>query len=197
MKTKSRDALGKTAVFTLASLPFLDGLWRISTGSRLGGNPVETLEHLSGEWAVYLLLVTLAMTPARQLFGWRWPLKVRRMLGLFSAFYVALHIACYLWLDLGFAWDEVWRELTGRPTITVGAVAALGMTVLAVTSPKIAVRKLGRRWLPLHRSVYLVAVLAVVHVAWKGKDGDEVALLYGVLLIALLLPRFGAVLKRG
>lgn len=195
MHLRTRDTLAKLAVFCLAGLPFVDGLWRIRSGERLGGNPIETLEHLSGEWAMYCLLATLAITPLRQLLNWRWPLKVRRMLGLYSAFYVAVHIACYLWLDLDFAWGDVWRELTGRPTITVGGVAAIGMLVLAVTSPREVVRKLGRRWSLVHRSVYAVAVLAVVHVAWKGKDGGEQALLFGALLIVLLLPRFVAVAK--
>ncbi len=194
MKTM-RDRLGKPSVFLLAALPLADGIWRVMSGTRLGGNPVETLEHLSGQWALYLLAITLSLTPMRVLLGWRWQLRLRRMLGLYAAFYALIHVVCYLWLDLGFAWDEVWTELIGRPTITVGALAALGLLLLSLTSPKAAVRRLGKRWAPLHRMVYLVAVLAVVHVAWKGKDGAEDALLYGVILIALLVPRFAQILK--
>ncbi len=196
MNTKTRDTLGKVGVFALASVPLLDGIWRVTSGTRLGGNPIETLEHLSGQWALYLLAITLALTPLRTLFGWRWQLKLRRMLGLFAAFYALVHVVCYVWLDLGFAWDEIGTELIGRPTITIGAVAALGLLVLALTSPRAAVRRLGKRWQPLHRSVYLIAVMAVVHVAWKGKDGGEDALVYALVLIALLLPRFAVLAKK-
>lgn len=180
--------LVKPAVFLLCLLPA--GLLTLDAlGNELGANPVEALLHATGDWTLRLLLVTLAATPLRRLAGWDWPIRLRRMLGLFTFFYGVLHFGVYLVLDRELLWSEILVDVVERPYITLGFLAFLILTALAATSPKFMVRRLGRRWKRLHRSVYAAAVLGVVHFWWLVKADISEPLIYAVILGLLLGAR--------
>jgi len=176
----------KPAVFLVALLPlgyYGWGAWHDS----LGANPLEAVTRGMGTWTLNFLLVTLAITPVRKLTGWAGAQRLRRMLGLFAFFYASLHLACYLWFDQFFAWGEIGRDIVKRPFITVGMAAFALLVPLAATSSNYAIRKLGgRRWQALHRSVYVIAILAVVHYSWLVKADQAQPLLYGGILALLL-----------
>lgn len=154
---------------------------------RLGANPIEAVTHATGEWALRLLLITLAVTPLRRFTGLHWLIRLRRMLGLFAFFYVSLHLAAYVWLDLYFDWNAIALDILERPFVTVGFAAFVLMVPLAVTSTQAAMRRMGgRRWQALHRSVYGIAILAVVHYWWLVKADITEPLIYALILAALL-----------
>ena len=179
----------KPVVFLLclvpAALMLLDVL-----ESRLGANPVEALLHRTGDWTLILLLVTLAVTPVRRISGWAWLIRLRRMLGLFAFFYAVLHFTVYLWLDRQLSLDEIAVDILERPYITLGFVALLILVLLAATSPKAMVRRLGRRWKVLHRAVYAAAILGVCHFWWLVKADVTEPAIYAVCLAALLAARY-------
>lgn len=184
----------KTFVHALALTPAAILAWQIRaeylTGSGgLGADPVAEIEHRLGLWALRLLLITLAITPLRQLTGQAVLLRFRRMLGLYAFFYATLHFAAYLILDLRGYWTQIFEEIAKRPYITVGFVAWLLLIPLAVTSTQAAIRWLGRRWGLLHKAVYAIAVLAVLHFWWLVKSDIREPLLYATLLTALLAWR--------
>lgn len=178
----------KTAVFLLCLAP-LGALGARIAGGEVPPNPVETLTHFTGDWALRLLLVTLAVTPLRRLSGWGWLLRLRRMLGLFAFFYAVLHLATYLWLDQFFDWGAIAEDVLERPYITLGFAAFLVLVPLAVTSTRGWVRRLGRRWQILHRGVYVAAVLAVLHFLWLVKGDPTEPLIYAGVLALLLAAR--------
>ncbi len=180
--------LGKPLVFLLCLGPLMVLMGRIA-GNDLGPNPVEAVVHFTGLWALRLLLVTLAVTPLRRVTGLPWLVRFRRMLGLFAFFYAVLHFTAYLVLDRTLVWDEVLKDLTERPYITLGFSALVLLVPLAVTSTRGWVRRLGRRWQRLHRLVYGIAVLGVLHFLWLVKADLREPLLYAVLLAALLAAR--------
>ena len=183
---------GKPAVFVLCLLPLALMVW-LAAMDRLGANPVEAVLHFTGDLALRLLLVTLAVTPLRRLTGLPWLVRFRRMLGLFAFFYAVLHFAVYLVLDRSLDWGEIVTDLAKRPYIMVGFAAFVLLVPLAVTSTRGWVRRLGRRWQQLHRAVYLIAVLGVLHFLWLVKADLREPLVYaGVLavLLALRLPWF-------
>jgi len=153
---------------------------------RLGANPFEALTRESGEWTLRFLLVTLLMTPLRDAFHQAWPLQLRRMLGLYSFFYACLHLLTYLWFDQFFDWQEITKDILKRPFITVGIAAWLLLIPLAATSTNRMMRHLGRRWKSLHRSVYLIATLGVLHFIWLVKADLREPLIYAVILLILL-----------
>lgn len=167
-------------------------LWLLHDAYRgqLGADPVAELTHRSGDWALRLLLLTLAVTPLRRLSGWRWPLRYRRMLGLHTFAYACLHFSVYLVLDLGGYWAQILDDVVKRPFITVGFLAWLGLLPLAATSNRAAMRRLGRRWGLLHRLVYPIAVLAVLHFIWQVKADLREPLIYAAVLGVLLLARW-------
>jgi sulfoxide reductase heme-binding subunit YedZ len=176
----------KPLVFIACLLPLALLLWRVMSGS-IGPNPVQAITHDTGDWALRLLLATLAMTPLRRLTGWGWPVQLRRMLGLFAFFYAALHFSTYLWLDQFFDWEAVVADIAKRPYITVGFAALLLMLPLAVTSTRGWQRRLGRNWKRLHRLVYGIGLLGVLHYLWLVKaDLLEPAIYAGVLALLLL-----------
>ncbi len=176
----------KTALFILCLLPlahYAAGLWQ----DTLGANPIEALTRGLGDWALRLLLITLAVTPLRRLSGWAWLLKLRRMLGLFAFFYASLHLIAYLWLDQFFDWAEIGRDILKRPFITIGMATFLLLAPLAATSTKAMIRRLGgQRWQRLHRLIYPAALLAVLHFTWMVKVDVREPALYGVILAVLL-----------
>lgn len=178
----------KPVLFVACLLPLA---WLIAqaVGNRLGANPVEALTHATGLWALRLLLLTLAMTPLRRVTGWAWPLRVRRMLGLFAFGYVLAHFTVWLVLDRALDWSTVGEDIVKRPFITVGIAALVLLVPLAVTSTNGWMRRLGRRWKQLHRLVYVIAVLAVLHFLWLVKADLLEPGIYGALLAVLLVAR--------
>ena len=184
--TAGTIAAVKALVFVLCLLPALDLAlgWRADT---LGANPIETITRASGEWALRLLLITLAVTPLRRFSGLHWLLRLRRMLGLFAFAYAFGHFTIYLWLDQFFDWNAIALDILDRPFITVGFAAFVLLIPLAATSNGFAIRRLGgRRWQALHRSVYAIAILAVLHFWWLVKsDLREPALYAGIAAVLL------------
>lgn len=193
--------VAKTLVHLLALTPAAILGWQIRqemlTGSGgLGADPVAEIEHRLGLWALRLLMITLAITPLRQLTGKPVVLRFRRMLGLYTFAYATLHLAAYLVLDLRGYWTQIFEEIVKRPYITVGFAAWLLLVPLAVTSTQASMRWLGRRWGLLHRAVYLVAILAVLHFWWLVKSDIREPALYAGILIALLGWRLWKRLRR-
>jgi sulfoxide reductase heme-binding subunit YedZ len=182
----------KPALFVLALLPFFALVWGASTG-QLGANPAETLIRETGDWALRFLCITLAITPIRVVLGLAPLVRLRRMVGLFTYFYGGLHLLTYAWFDMGFDAAEIVRDIAKRPFILVGFLSFLILTPLAATSFNRAVKALGaRRWQALHKSVYLIAGLVLLHFFWMraGKnDFNEVAA-YAAILMVLLGWRF-------
>lgn len=184
--TYAKTAVHLAALAPLAILGWQ--MWQVATtgNDALGPDPVAEVEHRLGLWALRLLLVTLAVTPLRQLTGWNALARFRRMLGLYAFAYATLHFAAYLGLDLRGYWTLVFEDIAKRPYITVGFLAWLLLVPLAITSTSGWMRRLGRRWLRLHQVVYAVAVLAVLHFWWLVKsDLREPALYAGILALLL------------
>ena len=179
----------KAAVFLAALVPLAAIAARVAAGD-LGANPVETLLHHFGEWALRLMLVTLAVTPVRRLTGWNQAVRLRRMLGLFAFFYAVLHLATYVVLDRSLLLSEILEDLTDRPYITVGFAAFVLLVPLAATSTNAMVRRLGgRRWRRLHRVAYAAAIGGVVHYWWLVKADVREPLVYAAILTLLLALR--------
>lgn len=155
-------------------------------GFSLGADPVKELLNTFGQSGLNLLMLTLCVTPIRRSTGWNRLIVFRRMLGLFSFFYIVLHFLTYALLDLGLQWDTLLVDIADRPYITVGFTALMLMVPLAVTSTNGFQRRLGRRWVKLHRLVYLIAILGVVHYWWQVKIDISDPLLYAILLAVLL-----------
>jgi sulfoxide reductase heme-binding subunit YedZ len=153
---------------------------------QLGANPFEALTRQSGEWTLRFLLVTLLMTPLRNILHQAWPLQLRRMLGLYSFFYACLHLLTYLWFDQFFDWQEITKDILKRPFITAGITAWLLLLPLALTSTNGMMRRLGRNWKRLHRSIYLIAILGVLHFIWLVKADLREPLIYTAILTLLL-----------
>jgi len=178
----------KPLAFAAALLPLSWLVWG-AFADALGANPAEALIRATGDWTLRFLCLTLAVTPLRQWTGWQALARLRRMLGLFTFFYGALHFLCFAWLDMGFELDAIVRDIAKRPFILVGSAALLLMLPLAATSFSAAIRALGaKRWQALHRAVYATAALAVLHFFWMraGKnDFAEVAVYAGVLAVLL------------
>ncbi|WP_150627029.1 protein-methionine-sulfoxide reductase heme-binding subunit MsrQ [Pandoraea captiosa] len=189
----------KVVVFGVALLPLLRLVFYGFT-DRLGANPVEFITRSTGTWTLVMLCITLAVTPLRRLTGFSWWLRFRRMLGLFAFFYGALHFATYFWLDQWFDWGSILRDVTGkRPFITVGFAAFVLMVPLALTSPHAMVRRLGgRRWQRLHRAIYAIAVLAILHYWWMkaGKNDLAQPAIYAIVVAGLLGARLFWALRR-
>lgn len=181
----------KPLVFAAALLPLA---WLVGKGlsGGLGANPIEATTRFLGDWALNMLLVTLAVSPLRRLTGWGAVARLRRMLGLFAFFYAALHVMSYVGLDQFFAWREIWADVVKRRYITAGMAAFVILTALAATSPKAAVRALGgRTWQRLHRLVYGAGILVIVHYFWMIKADLTRPAVYAVVLALLLAERVG------
>jgi sulfoxide reductase heme-binding subunit YedZ len=181
----------KPALFAACLVPFALLVHGAVTGG-LGANPVERVTHVTGEWGLHFLLLTLAVTPLRRLTGWIWLLRLRRMLGLFVFFYASLHLLTWAWLDKELSWPLIVADISERPYVTVGFAAWLLLVPLALTSTRAAMRRLGRRWQQLHRLVYAVGVLAILHYLWLVKADLLQPLLYALVLAVLLALRWPA-----
>lgn len=183
--------VAKPAVFGLALLPFAWLLFGAATDG-LGPNPAEALIRSTGDWTLRFLCLVLAVTPLRVITGSAALARFRRMLGLFVYFYVALHLLSYSWLDMGFEIADIARDIAKRPFILVGFSAAVLLTALAATSFNRAVKAMGaRRWQMLHRLVYLVALLALLHFFWMraGKNDFAEVAVYAAIVGLLLAWR--------
>jgi methionine sulfoxide reductase heme-binding subunit len=181
----------KVAVFLVCLIPFGDLVWRIIK-SDLGPNPVEFLQHATGDWTLRFLVFTLCITPFRKLFKLPDLIRFRRMLGLFAFFYVSLHFLTYLGPDQSFDVSGMWKDVAKRPFITVGFTAFVLLIPLAITSTAGWIRRIGgKRWQMLHRSIYVAAVCGVIHYYWLVKSDVRKPLFYGTLVATLLLWRLG------
>jgi methionine sulfoxide reductase heme-binding subunit len=183
--------LVKPLVFSVCIGPALWLLYAVfadlTRGTRyLGPDPASYLALETGTWAIWMLIAGLALTPIRYLFNMPYAWRLRRMLGLFSFFYVSLHLFVFVAFILEWEWDELGREILERPYITIGFTAFAMMLPLAITSTDAMRRKMGRHWKRLHRIVYLVNVLAVMHVIWIIRSSYGEAFLYMVLVLMFL-----------
>lgn len=175
----------KPAVFLLALVPFALLLVR-ALQNNLGPDPAQEFSIETGEWTLRFLLITLALTPLRDLTGQSEFVRQRRMLGLFALFYATVHLLGWMTFILGFRWFAIVEELVERPYITVGFTSYLILFALGATSPKAMVRKLGKNWKRLHRLVYLASILGVVHLLWILRTDIGEAVLYGSIVFVLL-----------
>jgi sulfoxide reductase heme-binding subunit YedZ len=176
----------KLILFAACLVPAALLAYRAFVTGDLGINPVETLTHETGQWALRLLLATLAVTPLRRLTGWNRLIAVRRMLGLFAFFYAILHLSIWVVFDHYFTLPTMLEDVVKRPFITAGTLALLTMVPLALTSTKGSIRRLGKRWQTLHRLIYVSAAAAVVHFLWKEKVIINETLMYAGILAVLL-----------
>lgn len=175
----------KTLAHVLALAP---AAWLLAQAlnNELGADPVAALTHGTGEWALRLLLLSLAMTPLRLLLKQSWPIRFRRLIGLYAFFYASLHFAIYLFLDLGSYWSQIGADIIKRPFITVGFIAWLLLLPLAITSNRWMMHRLKKNWQKLHKLAYVIAVLAVLHFWWLVKSDVREPLVYALILILLL-----------
>lgn len=185
----------KPAVFLLCLAPFgllVQGALR----GDLGANPLERVTDVTGQWGLRFLLITLAITPLRRLTGWTRLLRFRRMLGLFVFFYISLHFLTWVWLDQELSWANIVADIAKRPYVTVGFTAWLLLVPLALTSTRGMRRRLGRNWQRLHRLVYVIGVLGVLHYSWLVKADLLQPLIYAGLLAILVAVRWRPQLLR-
>ena len=180
-------AVVRAVVFAAALLPLLR-LVALGYADALGANPVEFVTRSTGTWTLVMLCLTLSVTPLRRLLGWPWLLRLRRMLGLYAFFYGTLHFTTWLWLDQWFDLSSMIADVVERPFVTVGFTAFVLMLPLAATSTQSMMRRLGRRWQELHRLVYAIAVLGVLHFWWHkaGKNDLAEPLVYAGVVAVLL-----------
>lgn len=181
----------KAVLFSAACMPFLR-LVIFTFTDQLGANPVEFITRNTGDWTLYFLCFTLAVTPLRRFTGWNWLVRLRRMLGLFAFFYASLHFLTFLWFDHFFDVAEMLKDVVKRPFITVGFGAFLLLIPLAATSTNAMIKRLGgKRWQLLHRLIYLIAPLGILHYWWMkaGKNDFSQPILFGLIVATLLLLR--------
>jgi sulfoxide reductase heme-binding subunit YedZ len=155
----------------------------------LGVNPVEEMTHRTGEWALRFLLITLSVTPIRRLTNMSWLIKIRRMLGLYVFFYAFMHFITYIWFDQYFDWMEILIDIPKRPFITVGFSAFILLIPLVITSNNIMMRRLKKNWVKLHKLIYVVAMLGVLHFLWVVKADTFEPLVYATILLVLFVYR--------
>ncbi len=177
----------KSIAFVLALVPFFALIYLVATDQLV--EPLQYITRNTGSWTLYFLCITLAVTPLRRLSGWNWLLKLRRMMGLYAFFYALLHFTTFLWFDHFFDVQEMLKDVAKRPFITVGFTAFVLLVPLAVTSTNGMVRRLGgKRWQMLHKLVYVIAPLGILHFWWMraGKHDFNKPILFGLIVLALL-----------
>ncbi len=176
----------KPLLFVLCLLPLVWLGWRAATGD-LGVNPIEAVNRFLGDWALRFLLISLAVSPVKEILGWPVVMRFRRMLGLFAFFYVALHLSSWIGLDQFFAWPHIWADIVKRPFITIGMLAFVLLAPLAATSTSRMIKRLGaKRWKRLHMLVYPAAALASLHFFMMVKADMREPALYAAVLALLL-----------
>lgn len=173
-------------VFGAMSAPLMWLAYLAFTGG-LGSNPIESINRFLGDWGLRMLLVALAATPLKIMFGWVWPVRMRRMLGLWAFAYVALHLSNYIVIDQFFAWDDIWKDIVKRKFITAGMIGFVIIFALAATSWNGAIKRMGAKaWKRLHRAVYVAGALGCLHYFWMVKaDLQGPAIHIGVLVFLL------------
>jgi len=188
----------KVPIFLFCLLPLGVLVWRALTAN-LGANPVEFIQHATGDWTLRFLVSTLSITPLRKLLKLPELIRFRRMLGLFAFFYACLHFLTYLGPDQSFDLAAIWRDVAKRPFITVGFTAFVLLIPLAITSTAGWIRRLGgRRWQMLHRAIYISAICGVIHYYWLVKSAVLRPLTYAAIVAVLLLWRLGDwLIRRG
>ena len=185
----------KPVLFVVLLIPIvLETYWFFTDA--LGANPIEAITRNTGEWALRILLLTLVVSPLRRITGWNELIKYRRMIGLFAFFYVCMHLSLYITLDKFFDFSEIIDDVIKRPFITAGFSAFLLLIPLAVTSTNKMVERLQHRWVQLHKLVYIVSILAVLHFWWMVKIDTREPAIYAVILAALLGFRIFFYIKR-
>ncbi|BCG62446.1 MAG: methionine sulfoxide reductase heme-binding subunit [Methyloprofundus sp.] len=183
--SKNSWSLIKIFVFLLSLAPFAL-LLQDTLQDQLGANPIETLHFRLGDWALRFLCLGLALTPLKKLLHQSWPIRFRRMLGLFAYFYACLHFLVYIVLDLSFSWEAFVDEVPQSPYILVGLFTFLLLTPLALTSSQYMQKCLGKTWVQLHKLVYLASVSAVIHYLWLVKSDLSEPLFYTAVIAVLL-----------
>jgi methionine sulfoxide reductase heme-binding subunit len=179
----------KLLVFLACLIPLGLLVWK-GFHADLTANPVEKVEHTTGDWTIYFLLITLSITPLRKLVPRLNLIRFRRMLGLYAFFYGCLHLLTYAIFDQSFNWMSILMDVAKRPFITVGFFGFVLMIPLAVTSTAGMIRRLGgKRWTMLHRLIYITATAGVVHYYWQVKSDVRLPVLYGAILSFLLICR--------
>ena len=186
--------LVKPSIFFMALIPFIWLLLKVFQND-LGPDPAQALSIETGEWTLRFLLLTLAITPFRQIFRMAEIARLRRMIGLFAFFYASIHFLSWMAFILAFRWLAIAEELVERPYITVGFLAYVILFLLGVTSTNSMVRRLGKNWKRLHKFVYAASILAIVHLLWILRTDVTEAVIYGVLLAILLGYRIFRKLK--
>lgn len=185
----------RAVIFCLALLPFVY-LLQGAVLNTLGADPARELALETGRWALRFLLMSLAITPLREITGLTGLFPLRRTLGLFSLFYAVLHFIIYMVFLLELRWSEIGSDIVERPYITVGFTALLILVAMGATSTKAMMRRLGRRWKQLHQLVYVASLLALLHLLWILRTDLFDAVFYGTILLLLLGYRLVARLKR-
>jgi sulfoxide reductase heme-binding subunit YedZ len=187
----------KYFVFALALIPLVRLLVLAYLG-QLTANPVEFITRSTGTWTITFLCITLSMSPLRWITGWAGWIRLRRMLGLFTFFYAFMHFTIWYWLDHNLDAKAMIDDVIERPFITVGFLGFVCMSLLAMSSNQMAMRWLGRKWSLLHRLIYLIAILGVLHYLWHkaGKNDFEVVYIYAGIIFLLLVIRVPVIQKR-
>lgn len=191
MTGRARRRAPHLLAIALAAAPLL-ALGVRAAGGGLSANPIEDVTHVTGEWSLRLLLLTLAVTPARRWLGWAWRAPLRRTLGLATFCWACFHLLTWVVLDQFFAWQAMLEDVLERRFITAGMATFLCLLPLAVTSTRGWMRRLGRRWLSLHRLAYVAALLGVVHFLWLVKADLAAPLAHAGVLALLLGSRLRA-----
>jgi len=194
LKSITGVLLLKIFIFIICLLPLVNYALGIVNDS-LGANPIEYITRGFGEWGLRFLLITLAISPIRLITKKTQILRFRRMLGLFSFFYVSLHLLTYLWLDQFFDWNEIWIDIVENPFITAGMIAYLMLIPLAVTSTNKMMKRLRHNWKRLHKLIYVIAALGVLHFFWLVKADLREPIIYLLILLLLLSLRSRKVTK--
>jgi sulfoxide reductase heme-binding subunit YedZ len=184
----SKIGVAKVAIFLICLLPFWSLVWR-ALNAELGANPVETITHTTGDWSLYFLFITLAISPIRDITGKSSIFRFRRMLGLFVFFYAILHFSTWLVFDHAFNWAEIQKDIYKRPYITVGFSAFCLLIPLALTSTNRMRQRLGKRWNKLHQFIYVIATLSVLHYLWLVKADTREPVVWACILLLLLFHR--------
>ncbi len=195
MSSLSAGKFAKPVLFIICLIPLAIQFYGFFTDT-LGANPIEAVTRRTGDWALRILLITLTVSPLRRLTGWNNLVKYRRMLGLFAFFYVCVHLSLYITLDKFFDFAEILDDVVKRPFITAGFTAFILLVPLAITSTNKMVERLQHRWILLHRLIYIIAMLAVLHFWWMVKADTREPAIYAFILAGLLGIRLFFYLKR-
>jgi sulfoxide reductase heme-binding subunit YedZ len=189
LKTRRSRLVSKICVWGLCLAPFLRLAWRIWRQD-VTPNPVEFIEHFTGDWTIRFIVATLAITPLRKLLHVPELVRFRRLIGLFAFFYACLHFTTYIWLDQNLDLPGIVKDVAKRPYVTAGFTAFILLIPLAITSTTGWIRRLGGKgWQRLHRLIYITAILAVAHYYWLVKSDIRLPLLYGTLVALELTYR--------